>query len=108
MVLTQLVVDAARRHAEQPCGACLVALCPLEGRTDERSLARVERGAEASWIGVEETRREMGNDFWPYGLDANRHVLETFLRYSYEQGLAKELLPPERLFAAESLEAFRI
>jgi 4,5-dihydroxyphthalate decarboxylase len=57
---------------------------------------------------VEEVRREMGEDFWPYGLEPNRHVLETFLRYSFEQGLSRELLTPEALFAPETLEAFRI
>jgi 4,5-dihydroxyphthalate decarboxylase len=57
---------------------------------------------------VEETRREMGDDFWPYGFERNRETLATFLRYSYEQGLSKELLEPERLFAPETLEAFKI
>jgi 4,5-dihydroxyphthalate decarboxylase len=57
---------------------------------------------------VEDTRREMGDDYWPYGLDANRHTLQTFLRYSYEQGLSKELLEPERLFAPETLERFKL
>jgi 4,5-dihydroxyphthalate decarboxylase len=57
---------------------------------------------------VEETRREMGDDFWPYGFDRNRHALATFLRYSYEQGLSKQLLEPERLFAPETLESFKI
>ena len=55
-----------------------------------------------------EVRREMGDDFWPYGLAANRHVLETFLRYSFEQGLAREQLTPEGLFVPEALETFRI
>ena len=57
---------------------------------------------------VEETRREMGDDFWPYGLDRNRTALDTFLRYSYEQGLAKRRLAPEELFAPEALESFKI
>jgi 4,5-dihydroxyphthalate decarboxylase len=57
---------------------------------------------------VEETRREMGADFWPYGLEANRKTLATFLRYSHEQGLAKRILEPEELFAPEALESFRI
>jgi 4,5-dihydroxyphthalate decarboxylase len=57
---------------------------------------------------VEETRREMGDDFWPYGVERNRPALATFLRYSYEQGLAKRLLEPERLFAPETLESFKI
>jgi 4,5-dihydroxyphthalate decarboxylase len=55
-----------------------------------------------------DVRREMGRDYWPYGLDANRHVLETFLRYHFDQGLSPELVTPERLFAPETLESFRI
>jgi 4,5-dihydroxyphthalate decarboxylase len=50
----------------------------------------------------------MGADFWPYGLERNAHTLETFLRYSHEQGLAKRLLKPAELFAPESLESFKI
>ena len=57
---------------------------------------------------VEETKREMGNDWWPYGLDANRHVLDTFLRYHHEQGLSKKRLAPEELFARETLESFKV
>ena len=57
---------------------------------------------------VEEARAEMGKDFWPYGLEKNHAALDTFLRYSYEQGLSKRKLSPEDLFAPESLEAFKI
>jgi 4,5-dihydroxyphthalate decarboxylase len=57
---------------------------------------------------VEEARREMGDDFWPYGLDRNLDTLATFLRYSYEQGLAKRRLDPQELFARETLESFKI
>jgi len=57
---------------------------------------------------VEETQRQMGDDFWPYGFDNNRQTLSTFLRYSFEQGLSKHLLQPEQLFAPETLETFRI
>jgi 4,5-dihydroxyphthalate decarboxylase len=57
---------------------------------------------------VEETRREMGDDWWPYGLTANRHVLDTFLRYHHEQGLSPRRLAPEELFAPETLEGFRV
>jgi 4,5-dihydroxyphthalate decarboxylase len=57
---------------------------------------------------VETTRREMGDDFWPYGLQRNRDTLATFLRYSYEQGLSKALLEPEQLFAPQTLESFKI
>jgi 4,5-dihydroxyphthalate decarboxylase len=57
---------------------------------------------------VEETRHEMGDDFWPYGLEANRDVLSTFLRYHHEQGLSRRPLDPQELFAPETLESFRI
>jgi len=57
---------------------------------------------------VEDTRNLMGQDFWPYGFELNVLPLTTFLRYSHEQGLAKRLLKPQELFAAESLESFKI
>jgi 4,5-dihydroxyphthalate decarboxylase len=57
---------------------------------------------------VEETRRAMGTDFWPYGLAANEATLATFLRYHYEQGLSKRQLAPKDLFAPETFESFKI
>ena len=57
---------------------------------------------------VEEARRELGEDFWPYGFHSNRQVLDTFLRYHHEQGLSKRRLAPEDLFAPETMEQFRI
>jgi hypothetical protein len=63
------------------------------------------------WLNVhlEEARALMGEDFWSYGLGpADRHVLETFLRYHHEQGLSRALRTPEQLFAPESLESFVI
>ena len=57
---------------------------------------------------VEDTRALMGQDFWPYGFEPNVLPLQTFLRYSHEQGLAKRLLQPADLFAPETMEAFKI
>jgi 4,5-dihydroxyphthalate decarboxylase len=57
---------------------------------------------------VEETRREMGEDFWSYGLEPNYALLETFLGYHHDCGLSKRRLKPEELFAPETLEAFKI
>ena len=56
---------------------------------------------------IDKTRELMGMDYWQYGLEPNRHVLETFLRYSYEQSLSKRLLKPEELFAPNSLESWK-
>jgi 4,5-dihydroxyphthalate decarboxylase len=57
---------------------------------------------------IEEVRREMGHDWWPYGLEPNRAALDTFLRYHYQQGLSKRRLPADELFVPETREAFRI
>ena len=57
---------------------------------------------------VEEARAEMGDDYWPYGLEKNQTALDTFLRYSFEQGLSKRKLNPVDLFAPETLDAFKI
>ncbi|MBI5446872.1 MAG: ABC transporter substrate-binding protein [Deltaproteobacteria bacterium] len=57
---------------------------------------------------VEELRRELGHDWWSYGFEPNRHVLDTFLRYHHEQGLSNRRVRPEELFAPETLEAFKI
>jgi 4,5-dihydroxyphthalate decarboxylase len=57
---------------------------------------------------LREARALMGEDFWSYGLEANRHVLETFLRHHHRQGLSPRQLTPDELFAPSSLEAFRI
>ena len=57
---------------------------------------------------VEDAIREMGDDYWPYGLKANYATLETFLRYHHEQGLSGRRLKPEELFAPETLETFKI
>lgn len=57
---------------------------------------------------IEDVRRDMGHDWWPYGFAPNRAALDTFLRYHHEQGLSKRRLTPEELFAPETMEAFKI
>jgi 4,5-dihydroxyphthalate decarboxylase len=52
------------------------------------------------------TREVLGDDYWPYGVAPNRRALDTFLRYSFEQGLARSRLSPADLFAPETLEDF--
>lgn len=39
----------------------------------------------------------MGENFWPYGIEANRTTLAALFQYSYEQGLAKKRLTIEDL-----------
>jgi len=50
----------------------------------------------------------MGEDFWSYGLATNKKVLDTFLRYHYEQGLSARRVTPRELFAESTLELSKI
>ena len=62
------------------------------------------------WAGHhgDEVRKLMGQDFWPYGTSANRKTIETFLRYSHEQGLTSRKLGVEELFPKETLNTFHV
>lgn len=55
-----------------------------------------------------EARTLMGEDFWSYGLSANRKTLETFLRHHHAQGLSPRLVTPEELFHSGTLESFKL
>ncbi len=52
---------------------------------------------------VDETLAHFGENWWPYGISANRVTLETYLRYHYEQGLSSRLWRLEEIFAPELL-----
>ena len=58
--------------------------------------------------GLRQARRLMGDDFFSYGLAANRHVFDWFLRHHHAQGLSSRLLTPEELFHPSTLEAHKI
>jgi hypothetical protein len=52
---------------------------------------------------IEENRHLLRDDWWPYGIEANRKALDTFLRYHFEQGLSKRRLTCEDIFVPELL-----
>jgi 4,5-dihydroxyphthalate decarboxylase len=58
------------------------------------------------WYGqeLEETCAVMGENYWPYGIEANRKALETLFRYSHEQGLSSRELTIEELFHPPALD----
>jgi 4,5-dihydroxyphthalate decarboxylase len=51
----------------------------------------------------ERNRALMGENFWPYGVEANRKTLEACLRYHREQGILRRSYDIEQLFASETL-----
>jgi 4,5-dihydroxyphthalate decarboxylase len=50
----------------------------------------------------------MGRDYWSYGAEPNRKVLETFLRHHHSQGLSPRLGEVDELFHPTTLEAFKL
>jgi 4,5-dihydroxyphthalate decarboxylase len=52
----------------------------------------------------EDTRKLMGDDYWPYGVKANRKELDLVMRYTHEQGLAKRRVRVEEVFHPSTLE----
>ncbi len=58
------------------------------------------------WYGqqLEEAKKVMGDNFWPYGIEVNRKTLETLCGYCYEQGLIKQKVSIEDIFVSTSFE----
>ena len=56
----------------------------------------------------EQARRTMGADYWSYGIEPNRHVLDTLARYSFEQGLSARRVEVDEIFAPSVHELVKI
>ena len=58
------------------------------------------------WYGQEfnETRELMGDNSYPYGLEASKASYEAAFRYTYEQGLSKRLVTLEEMFDKSTLD----
>lgn len=57
---------------------------------------------------LEEDRAVLGADFWPYGIEPNRKVLETLVRYLDEQGLIPRRPDIAEPFAPNTLNESRV
>jgi 4,5-dihydroxyphthalate decarboxylase len=53
---------------------------------------------------VRGARALMGNDYWAYGVDANRKTLEAFVRHHHAQGLSARALGVDELFHPGTLQ----
>ena len=79
----------------------------LTGRTVVLDVAFASEGGGSSFEkvtlpfieeSVKAARELMGEDYWAYGLEANRPTWEAVGRYVHEQGLAPRVVTPEELF----------
>src|SRR5581483_2630759 len=77
----------AEDHPELP--AELFSLFSRSKRLAQGAASRVPSWALA-WKEryIEDERSIFQGDLWPFGLEANRHLLETFIRYCWQQGIA--------------------
>ena len=53
---------------------------------------------------IGDDRALLGDDWWPYGIDANRAAIEAMLRYHHEQGLTKRRFSIEDVFVRGLLD----
>jgi 4,5-dihydroxyphthalate decarboxylase len=90
---------AAMKGFEQAKARALAKLA--EAATSKVTLPFVDEHLHAA-------RRLMGEDFWSYGLAANRHVLEVFLKRHHAEGLSSRLMRPEELFHSSTHETHRV
>lgn len=83
-------------------------------RSKEMAVTKLENIAALPitfpWMGpwLDETRRCLGHDFWPYGVAENRVALEAMVNYAHRHGTADRLLTVEELFAQETLDRAKI
>ena len=74
-------------------------------------LEQLHRGGTLRWMlpwlydDIQQLYDLMGPDPWPYGVEANRHTLETLMSYLVEQGLIPQPMPLEELFVPVSTDA---
>ncbi len=57
---------------------------------------------------LKQARDLMGEDFWSYGVAANRKTLEAFLRHHHSQGLSSRLVAVEELFHPSTFELAKV
>ena len=53
---------------------------------------------------VQEDRALLGDDWWPYGIAANRAAIEAVLRYHHEQGITPRKFDIEELFVTALID----
>jgi 4,5-dihydroxyphthalate decarboxylase len=71
----------------------------------DRALSKLKTGSRKkiavpwTYQHIERVRDTIGEDYWPYGVDANRHTLEAMAQFEHEQGLTSSKIDVDELFA---------
>lgn len=83
-------------------------------KSKRRSLERVCDVTASSvplpWLSqmADLSKSVLGQDIWPYGVEANRTTLRAFLDYAHEQGVCHRRLEIEEIFAPSTLSQVRV
>ena len=112
LICTRATPEVVERHGHelrliQPGKLRLGASRREPGRRANEVLRDVGWAMNAlPWFGkeLEETRELMGENFWPYGIEANRKALDALFAYSHEQGFSERRLAVEELFHPSTME----
>lgn len=97
--------------AAEPATACAIysAFVQAKDAAAERyqfGLRIFEAQSMAPWTNalVERNMEQFGEDWWPYGIAANRSALDANLRYQFDQGLVDRRRNPDEVFLPASLD----
>lgn len=107
-------IMAVRREILDPNPWVAGNLCTAFQRALDRSIARVKEITASRmpvpWLTyTAEARMELlGPDYFPYGIDPNRHTLQAFLKWSFEQGITRRHLEVDELFPESLQGEFKI
>ena len=91
-------------------GNLLRAFTEAKDRSVERMFYAGMTHVPILWC-FEHARRQASlfdGEYWPYGVEGNRHTLGVFLRYAFEQGVCHRLLEVEELFPKQVLSSYRV
>lgn len=70
-----------------------------------KTLTKLETGSRKkiaipwTYEHIERVREVVGDDYWSYGVEPNRHTLEAMAQFEHEQGLTDEKIDVDNLFA---------
>ena len=100
VTLTQEFVDA---HPESPV-ALLKAFRKARDEAFYRIMGPDPQYLVISWVAtaVEEQRALMGEDYWPYNVEDNRHSLEALTLFAHQQGLTPYQVDYMSFFSPEA------
>ena len=82
------------------------ALCAAKQRCFDLLAEAGSPKASFAWLPaiIEQEQAIFGTDWYPYGVEPNRHSLEALLQFNYEQGLVSRKIPLEELFAPSTVQ----